>query len=98
MTDVVVPPLGESVSEATVATWLRKPGDEVAVDDLLVELETDKATLEVQNAKPRNARRSAPRQDTMTEMAAARRKNAASTMRDTSRRIIASTWSARDPT
>ncbi|WP_299621147.1 2-oxoglutarate dehydrogenase complex dihydrolipoyllysine-residue succinyltransferase [Pelagibius sp.] len=46
-TDIVVPTLGESVSEATVAQWLKKPGDAVAVDEPLVELETDKVTLEV---------------------------------------------------
>jgi 2-oxoglutarate dehydrogenase E2 component (dihydrolipoamide succinyltransferase) len=46
-TDVKVPALGESVTEATVAKWLRKVGDSVAVDDPLVELETDKVTLEV---------------------------------------------------
>ena len=45
--DIVVPTLGESVSEATVAQWLKKPGEAVAVDDPLVELETDKVTLEV---------------------------------------------------
>ena len=47
MADIKVPPLGESVSEATVSRWLKKPGDAVAVDDALVELETDKVTLEV---------------------------------------------------
>lgn len=46
-TDIVVPTLGESVSEATVAQWLKKPGDAVAVDEAIVELETDKVTLEV---------------------------------------------------
>ncbi len=46
-TQIVVPALGESVSEATVAKWLKKVGDAVAVDDALVELETDKVTLEV---------------------------------------------------
>ena len=46
-TDIVVPVLGESVSEATVAQWLKQPGDAVAVDEPLVELETDKVTLEV---------------------------------------------------
>ena len=46
-TDIIVPPLGESVTEATVARWLKQPGDAVAVDDPLVELETDKVTLEV---------------------------------------------------
>ena len=49
-TEIVVPALGESVKEATVAKWLKKVGDSVAVDDALVELETDKVTLEV-NAK-----------------------------------------------
>jgi 2-oxoglutarate dehydrogenase E2 component (dihydrolipoamide succinyltransferase) len=46
-TEIVVPTLGESVTEATVARWLKKPGDVVDVDDPLVELETDKVTLEV---------------------------------------------------
>ncbi len=45
--DILVPVLGESVSEATVAQWLKKPGDAVALDEPLVELETDKVTLEV---------------------------------------------------
>jgi len=45
--DIVVPTLGESVAEATVAKWLKKVGDVIAVDDPLVELETDKVTLEV---------------------------------------------------
>ncbi|TQV79573.1 2-oxoglutarate dehydrogenase complex dihydrolipoyllysine-residue succinyltransferase [Denitrobaculum tricleocarpae] len=46
-TDIVVPALGESVSEATVAQWLKKPGEAVAMDEAIVELETDKVTLEV---------------------------------------------------
>jgi len=46
-TDIIVPPLGESVTEATVARWLKQPGEPVAIDDPLVELETDKVTLEV---------------------------------------------------
>ncbi|MTH64900.1 2-oxoglutarate dehydrogenase complex dihydrolipoyllysine-residue succinyltransferase [Paracoccus shanxieyensis] len=45
--EVRVPALGESVSEATVATWFKKPGDTVAVDEMLCELETDKVTVEV---------------------------------------------------
>ena len=48
--EIVVPALGESVTEATVAKWLKAPGDTVAVDDPLVELETDKVSVEV-NAK-----------------------------------------------
>jgi len=47
MTDIRVPTLGESVTEATVATWFKKPGDTVAVDEMLCELETDKVTVEV---------------------------------------------------
>jgi 2-oxoglutarate dehydrogenase E2 component (dihydrolipoamide succinyltransferase) len=46
-TEVRVPTLGESVTEATVATWFKQPGDAVAVDDMLCELETDKVTVEV---------------------------------------------------
>jgi len=46
-TDIKVPTLGESVSEATVARWLKKAGEAVAMDEALVELETDKVTLEV---------------------------------------------------
>jgi 2-oxoglutarate dehydrogenase E2 component (dihydrolipoamide succinyltransferase) len=47
MTEVRVPTLGESVSEATVATWFKKPGDAVQADEMLCELETDKVTVEV---------------------------------------------------
>ena len=46
-TQIVVPALGESVTEATVSKWLKSAGDAVAVDEPLVELETDKITLEV---------------------------------------------------
>lgn len=46
-TEVRVPTLGESVTEATVATWFKKLGDRVAVDEMLCELETDKVTVEV---------------------------------------------------
>ena len=45
--EVVVPAVGESVTEGTVAKWLKAVGDAVAMDDPLVELETDKATVEV---------------------------------------------------
>jgi len=47
MTDIVVPSLGESVSSATVARWLKQAGEAVAADEPLVELETDKVTVEV---------------------------------------------------
>jgi 2-oxoglutarate dehydrogenase E2 component (dihydrolipoamide succinyltransferase) len=46
-TEIRVPTLGESVSEATIAQWFKKPGDAVAQDEPLVELETDKVTVEV---------------------------------------------------
>ena len=46
-TEIRVPTLGESVTEATVATWFKKPGESVAVDEMLCELETDKVTVEV---------------------------------------------------
>src|SRR5687768_15528155 len=45
--EIVVPSLGESVSEATVAKWFKKIGDAIRQDEPLVELETDKVTLEV---------------------------------------------------
>jgi 2-oxoglutarate dehydrogenase E2 component (dihydrolipoamide succinyltransferase) len=45
--DITVPNLGESVTEGTVSVWLKKPGDPVAADETLLELETDKATLEI---------------------------------------------------
>ncbi|MGB7657611.1 MAG: 2-oxoglutarate dehydrogenase complex dihydrolipoyllysine-residue succinyltransferase [Pseudolabrys sp.] len=47
MADIRVPTLGESVTEATVGKWFKQPGDAVTVDEPLVELETDKVTLEV---------------------------------------------------
>jgi 2-oxoglutarate dehydrogenase E2 component (dihydrolipoamide succinyltransferase) len=47
MTQILVPVLGESVTEATVAQWLKKEGETVKRDEPIVELETDKVTLEV---------------------------------------------------
>src|SRR5262245_966376 len=47
MAEIRVPTLGESVTEATIGKWFKKPGDPVAVDEPLVELETDKVTIEV---------------------------------------------------
>src|ERR1700710_2734665 len=46
-TEIRVPTLGESVSEATIGKWFKKPGDTVKADEPLLELETDKVTLEV---------------------------------------------------
>lgn len=45
--DIIVPPMGESITEATVARWLKQKGEPVKLDEPLVELETDKVTLEV---------------------------------------------------
>ena len=45
--EIRVPALGESITEATVGKWYKKPGDAVAADEPLLELETDKVTLEV---------------------------------------------------
>src|SRR6185437_77824 len=47
MADIMTPALGESVTEATVAKWTKKAGDAVRKDEILVELETDKVSLEV---------------------------------------------------
>jgi len=47
MIQVRVPTLGESVTEATVATWFKKIGDPIAIDEMMCELETDKVTVEV---------------------------------------------------
>ena len=51
MTDIMTPALGESVTEATVARWAKKAGDAVKRDEVLVELETDKVSLEVVRPK-----------------------------------------------
>ncbi len=45
--EVSIPPLGESVSEGTIARWLKRDGDTVNADEPLFELETDKATMEI---------------------------------------------------
>jgi len=47
MIEVKVPVLPESINEATVAVWHKKPGDFVELDDVIVEIETDKVVLEV---------------------------------------------------
>src|SRR3954451_14097180 len=46
-TEIRVPTLGESVSEATIGRWFKKPGDPVKADEPVLELETDKVTREV---------------------------------------------------
>jgi len=46
-TEIRVPTLGESVTEATIGRWFKQPGDAVAADEPVVELETDKVTVEV---------------------------------------------------
>ncbi len=64
-TEIKVPTLGESVTEATVAKWLKKVGDAVAADEPVLELETDKVTLEV----------NAPAAGTLTDIVAAEGSN-----------------------
>src|SRR5262250_3556343 len=46
-TEIKVPSLGESIAEATVSKWLKRPGEPIALDEPVAELETDKVTLEV---------------------------------------------------
>src|SRR5947209_18945088 len=46
-TDVEVPALGESITEGTLAQWLKKPGEAVAADEPIASLETDKVSVEV---------------------------------------------------
>ncbi|MFL6738750.1 MAG: biotin/lipoyl-containing protein, partial [Sphingomicrobium sp.] len=46
-TDVKVPALGESITEGTLAQWLKKPGEQVAADEPIASLETDKVSVEV---------------------------------------------------
>src|SRR5919206_1763164 len=52
MLPIKVPPLGESIVEATVSKWHKKEGDSVAAGDTIVELDTDKITVEVPAQKP----------------------------------------------
>ena len=47
---ILVPVLGESITEATVAKWLKNKGDSIKIDEAVVELETDKVNLEVPSA------------------------------------------------
>ncbi|MBC7521668.1 MAG: dihydrolipoamide succinyltransferase, partial [Sandarakinorhabdus sp.] len=46
-TDVIIPALGESITEASVGQWLKQPGEAVAADEPIVSLETDKVAVEV---------------------------------------------------
>ena len=47
MTDIIIPNVGESVSEVTIAQWFKKVGDTIKKDDPILELETDKAAQEI---------------------------------------------------
>ncbi|MBT4167412.1 MAG: dihydrolipoamide succinyltransferase, partial [Rhodospirillaceae bacterium] len=67
MIDIVVPTLGESVTEATVARWLKQVGEAISQDEPLVELETDKVAVEVP----------APAAGVLTEIAAPEETNVA---------------------
>jgi 2-oxoglutarate dehydrogenase E2 component (dihydrolipoamide succinyltransferase) len=61
MAEIRVPTLGESVTEATIGKWFKKAGDVVAVDEPVVELETDKVTIEVPRPQPVYSPMSPPR-------------------------------------
>ena len=54
-TEIRVPTLGESITEATIGKWLKEIGDAVEVDEPVVELETDKVSVEIPAAKSRSA-------------------------------------------
>ena len=45
--DIKVPPVGESITEVTLSRWIKKDGDAVAMDEVIAELESDKATFEL---------------------------------------------------
>ena len=59
--EVKVPQLSESVAEATLLQWKKKPGEAVAMDEILIEIETDKVVLEVPAPGRRRARRRSSR-------------------------------------
>ena len=54
MTDIIIPNVGESVSEVTIAQWFKKVGDTIKKDDPILELETDKAAQEIVSPAGRN--------------------------------------------
>ena len=68
-TEIRVPTLGESVTEATVGQWFKKSGDAVSADEPLVELETDKVTIEVPRPRPACCRRSSSTKATRSRSA-----------------------------
>ena len=45
--EIKVPPVGESITEVTLSRWIKKDGDAVAMDEVIAELESDKATFEL---------------------------------------------------
>ena len=55
-TEVKVPTLGESITEATLGQWLKKPGDAVEADEPIASLETDKVAVEVRAGRRRDGR------------------------------------------
>ena len=59
--EIKVPTLGESVTEATVAKWFKQPGDAVAQDEAVCELETDKVTIEVPDVDVQSPADDAPK-------------------------------------
>ena len=61
-TDVIVPTLGESITEATLGQWLKQPGDAVKADEPIASLETDKVAVEV-NAPTAGVQRAHQKQE-----------------------------------
>ncbi len=54
--EIKVPPVGKSITEVTLANWLKKDGDTVAMDEVIAELESDKATFDLTTATKKQVR------------------------------------------
>ena len=67
--DLQIPSLGESVSEATIAKWVKNDGDYVKMDEVVAELETDKATVEMNAPKAGTLKIAAKKGDTIYSIA-----------------------------
>ena len=67
--DIVVPTLGESVNDATIARWMKQTGEAIAQDEPIVELETDKVTLEVPYLSRVRSRKSLPMREPRLRLA-----------------------------
>src|ERR1700760_126346 len=63
--EIKVPPVGESITEVTLSRWLKKDGDSVAMDEVIAELESDKATFELTAEKAGTLKTIAKEGDTL---------------------------------